>query len=149
MQSERKSSGINIGSASIIMVFAVLCLTVFAVLSFITANSEYKLAVKSANSVKDYYAADTAASEVVASISTMADATNGSFTEMSKQLTKAGFETENTTSGLVISFKEKVSDTQDLSVNVTFDGKNIIVNSWKLESSASWTPSDSAQLWGG
>ena len=40
-QNTRQSSGINIGSASIIMVFSVLCLTVFAVLTFVTANNEY------------------------------------------------------------------------------------------------------------
>ena len=51
-QNTRQSSGINIGSASIIMVFSVLCLTVFTVLTFVTANNEYKLSVKSADQVK-------------------------------------------------------------------------------------------------
>ena len=149
MQNERKSSGINIGSASIIMVFAVLCLTVFSVLSFVTANSEYKLAIKSADSVKAYYIADTKATEKVANIEKIVNGKNGSFAEISKELTDCGYEVENTTSGLVVKFKEKVSDSQDLSVKVTYDGRNFCVNSWKLESSASWTPSDSAQLWGG
>ena len=40
------SSGINVGSASLAMVFSILCLTVFSVLSLITANNDYKLAEK-------------------------------------------------------------------------------------------------------
>ena len=38
--------GAQIGSASIVMIFAVLCLTVFAALSFETAGYEQRLAEK-------------------------------------------------------------------------------------------------------
>jgi hypothetical protein len=50
--------GLNIGSASIIMLFAVLSLTVLAALSLLSANSQYALARRSADAVSDYYAAD-------------------------------------------------------------------------------------------
>ena len=58
MKAERRSVGINVGSASIVMIFAVLCLTVFSTLSFVTANHERKLAEKSALAVQHYYEAD-------------------------------------------------------------------------------------------
>ena len=45
---DKRSAGIHVGSASIIMIFAVLCLTVFSTLSYVTANQEYRLAQKSA-----------------------------------------------------------------------------------------------------
>ena len=54
MKAERRSVGINVGSASIVMIFAVLCLTVFSTLSFVTANHERKLAEKSALAVQHY-----------------------------------------------------------------------------------------------
>ena len=57
------SSGINVGSASLAMVFSILCLTVFSVLSLITANNDYKLAEKNSSSLKEYYSADYNATE--------------------------------------------------------------------------------------
>lgn len=45
-------------AASIVMIFAVLCLTVFSSLSFVTANHERKLAEKSAAVIQQYYQAD-------------------------------------------------------------------------------------------
>lgn len=60
MKAERRSVGIHVGSASIVMIFAVLCLTVFSTLSFVTANHERKLAEKSTLAVQQYYAADCA-----------------------------------------------------------------------------------------
>ena len=55
---DKRSAGIHVGSASIIMIFAVLCLTVFSTLSYVTANQEYRLAQKSALAMEQYYAAD-------------------------------------------------------------------------------------------
>ena len=57
-QNDKRSAGIHVGSASIIMIFAVLCLTVFSTLSYVTANQEQKLAEKSARAIEQYYAAD-------------------------------------------------------------------------------------------
>ena len=57
-QDQRRSTGIHVGSASIVMIFAVLCLTVFSSLSFVTANHERKLAEKSAAAIQQYYQAD-------------------------------------------------------------------------------------------
>ncbi|MBR5228687.1 MAG: hypothetical protein IKV96_02485 [Firmicutes bacterium] len=58
------SSGINIGSASIIMVFVVLCMTIFSVLSLMTAVNEFDTAEKYASSVAAYYEADCNGDEI-------------------------------------------------------------------------------------
>ncbi len=57
-QNDKRSAGIHVGSASIIMIFAVLCLTVFSTLSYVTANQEQKLAEKAARAIEQYYAAE-------------------------------------------------------------------------------------------
>lgn len=57
-QQDKRSSGVHVGGASILMIFAVLCLTVFSVLSFVTAHQEWKLAQKSAQVMQQYYEAD-------------------------------------------------------------------------------------------
>ena len=43
-QNDKRSAGIHVGSASIIMIFAVLCLTVFALLSLSTVQAEKRMA---------------------------------------------------------------------------------------------------------
>lgn len=54
---------INIGSTSLVMIFAVLCLTVFATMSYLTAVREANLAKKYAQHTTAYYAADSRAVE--------------------------------------------------------------------------------------
>jgi hypothetical protein len=61
----KKSHGINTGSISLIMIFTVLCLTVFAILTLVSANAEYKLCVKYSESIKEYYENDYNASEFI------------------------------------------------------------------------------------
>ena len=59
-----RSAGMHVGSASIVMIFAILCLTVFSTLSFVTANHERSLAEKSALAVQQYYDADWQCEEI-------------------------------------------------------------------------------------
>lgn len=49
----------NIGSASLILIFIVLCLATFGLLSMASANNDWKLADKNAAAVKTYYGADS------------------------------------------------------------------------------------------
>lgn len=52
---QRDSFHPNIGGSSILMIFLVLCLTAFAVLSLVTAAADKKLSTKNAETVKNYY----------------------------------------------------------------------------------------------
>lgn len=64
----KRSHGINAGSVSLIMIFTVLCLAVFAILTLVSANAEYELAKKYSASVSEYYETDSAAAEFISSI---------------------------------------------------------------------------------
>lgn len=55
-----------VGSSSLLMAFAVLCLTVFALLSLSTVQADKRLSLASAQSVQDYYRADSRAEELFA-----------------------------------------------------------------------------------
>lgn len=55
-----------IGGSSLLVIFAVLCLTVFALLSLSTVQAEKRRADAAAEAVTDYYAADLQAQEVFA-----------------------------------------------------------------------------------
>ena len=58
----------GIGSASIVLVFAVLCLTIFTVISFVPALTEQRLAELEVQAVQDFFAADVHAEQVLAAI---------------------------------------------------------------------------------
>ncbi len=57
-----------VGGTSLLVVFAVLCLTVFALLSLATVKSDTNLADASQRAVEEYYAADLQAQEILARI---------------------------------------------------------------------------------
>ena len=56
------------GAASLVMIFCVLCLVVFATLTYVTANRERQLAELTAQSAAEYYAADAEATRIVAAL---------------------------------------------------------------------------------
>lgn len=51
----KRSFPLSVSGASVLMVFVVLCLTLFGVLSLVTAHSEWKLAQKNTQHVFDVY----------------------------------------------------------------------------------------------
>lgn len=66
---ERSSGGrVNIGTSSLILIFIILCLTIFGLLSLSSAESDWKLAQKNAEAVKGYYEADSKAVEFTAMV---------------------------------------------------------------------------------
>jgi len=139
-QNERKSSGINIGSASIIMVFAVLCLTVFAVLTFITANNEYKLAEKSADSIRTYYEADTKA--VITEGKIRESIANG-------DEDIAGVIVTTESDGRHYEYAETVDDNQIIEVELLYADGELKTLKWELKSIATWSPDNGIKLWDG
>ena len=53
--SKKKQFGMNIGSASILLVFVILCLVSFAVLSTVSANADSKLSTRVLERTTAYY----------------------------------------------------------------------------------------------
>ena len=53
--SKKKQFGMNIGSASILLVFVILCLVSFAVLSIVSANADSKLITRVLERTTAYY----------------------------------------------------------------------------------------------
>ena len=57
-----------VGGNSLLVIFAVLCLTVFALLGLSTAQANKRLADASIQAVADYYAADCEAEKILAKL---------------------------------------------------------------------------------
>lgn len=71
---KKHSAGINIGSASILLIFVTLCLVSFATLAIVSANADSKLSKRVLERTTAYYEACNSAEEALASIdSTLAD----------------------------------------------------------------------------
>lgn len=61
---KKKSVGVGVGTSSLMMIFTVLCLTVFSVLSLLQANRSYQESLKYQESIVQYYNADSEAMKV-------------------------------------------------------------------------------------
>ena len=55
--SKKRQFGMNIGSASILLVFVILCLVSFAVLSIVSANADSRLSTQALERSNAYHAA--------------------------------------------------------------------------------------------
>lgn len=64
--SKKKQFGMNIGSASILLVFVILCLVSFAVLSIVSANADSKLSTRVLERTTAYYTACNQAEQSLA-----------------------------------------------------------------------------------
>ena len=60
--------GMNVGSASMLMIFVILCLVSFAALSIVSANADQKLSRKVVERTTGYYEACNSAQESLADI---------------------------------------------------------------------------------
>jgi hypothetical protein len=67
MKTKREFS-INIGLPSIMLIFVVLCLVSFGVLSLVSANADRKLSQKVLDRQQEYYEASNEAQEMLASV---------------------------------------------------------------------------------
>ena len=66
MRKQETFSPAAVGGSSLLVIFAVLCLTVFALLSLSSVQAERRLADAAPQSVVDYYQADLRAEEIFA-----------------------------------------------------------------------------------
>ena len=141
------SARFNIGIASIICIFAVLGLTIFAVLSVSTARAEANLAEKYADSVTDYYAADRRCSDIACRFGALwasgadAQALQALAEELGASLTPDGAET-------CVSYSVAIDDTQNLRVTLRL-GEDFCIERWQTENAAEWQPDTGLNLWDG
>lgn len=119
------------GGISLLVSFAVLCLTVFALLSLATVQANGRLMDASIQAVTDYYAADCEAMDILASLR------NGAVPD--------GVEV----AGDVYSYSCPISETQDLLVEVRLQGTDYTILRWQAVSNQEITLEDGLNVWDG
>lgn len=129
-----------IGGASLLVVFAVLCLTVFALLSLSTVRADERLSQLSAQSVEAYYQADCTAQEILAQL-------RGG--ETVSQDIKIKSKKTSDTGEVRYSYTCPISETQALEVEVSVQGEDYRVLRWQAVPTGDWTLDESLSLWTG
>jgi len=124
------SGGIGNGAASIILVFAVLCLTIFTLITLTTASAEKRLSDEAARMVLGYYEADTLAEHVYAEIMASGRPPS-SVLGVDINVTEANGQT-------LVSFVCPVNDRKELAVELAYDGTNYEITVWKLNDTVEW-----------
>lgn len=137
-----------IGGTSLLVVFAVLCLTVFALLSLTTVQADVRLADASAKAVEDYYAADCRAQTVLAYLR----AGQAVPETISEDLTITTKLTEyaDRSGDRVNAYAIPISDTRELQVEVRMeaDGGYTILR-WQAVPTGEWAGNEALDLWDG
>lgn len=135
MDAERKRERFSppaVGGISLLVVFAVLCLTVFALLSLTTVRADSRLADASAQAVSGYYAADRQAQEILARLR---------MGELPEGVDAVGD---------TYSYTCPISDTQELQVEVELrlDGSYTVLR-WQAAAVGEWTIDEGLNIWDG
>jgi len=133
----------GIGSASIVLVFVVLCLTIFSVISLLPALTERNLAEAEVRLVQDFYAADALAERILAHLLTL-DETPESIlgVEINSYWDWDLFLD-------MVSFGVPISETQILYVQIGIDFDRYHIFAWRMVGIDEWEADESIDVWDG
>ena len=139
-----KRNTVGFGGASLMLIFSVLCLAIFAVLTLSSANREKTLTDRLEDSTSAYYAADSAAVEIEAKLARA----------VSRGETPAEIDgvTINA-AGSTFAFACPIDGRRSLAVVLRADetaaGTGLRVLQWRETETANWTPEDQLDVWKG
>lgn len=150
--------GMGVGYISLIMLFAVICLTVLASLSYQAARANDKLNEKSISYTNGLYSADTAAKVILSELDAAAmlsfesDFFDDSFTAFCSSYDNLSL--RKTAEGYEVSFSEPVSDALSLSVKIVFysvpvGNDRYEIAEWKTVSVSEITEDKPLGVWDG
>ncbi len=131
----RKSLGV--GSVSLILIFCVLCLTIFTLLTLSSARSEMALTEKLAYSVENYYSADTRAQLVLYRLEQL-------ISEDTRPEEIDGLEIsyEENNGETTVNFLSPIDEQRSIAVEIQFAGGSAEVLRWQETENALWSPDD-------
>lgn len=120
-----------VGGSALLVIFAVLCLTTFAMMSLATVQADRRLTGAAADAVGAYYSADTRAEKIFA------------------QIRGGEIPAGVAVLGQTYTYSIKISGTQKLQVKIRMEGKAYAILEWKAVSTAKWRPDDTLRVWDG
>lgn len=148
------SRGAMVGGASILTVFAVLCLAVFALLTLLRAESDLRLSRKTAEATEAYYQADSQGEKRLAALlPTFQQSLGKTQGERDEAMEAAAKQQEGDydRQSEEITFRIPVSTGQFLTVVVKATDRNPYyeIVTWKEENRSEYDPQQSLPIWDG
>lgn len=131
----KKSGGVS-GAVSLVMIFCVMCLAVFSVLTLATADREAKLSEMTARNAADYYRADYDATRIVSAL-------------QSGSPLPADLDADIAWDGDTASFVLPMGDSQGLDVAVSIRGGVCKILRWQAVYTGNWEPDEFLDVWDG
>lgn len=162
MNDERKnqaeSRGIGVGYVTLIMLFAVICLTVLASLSYQAARANDKLNEKSISYTDSFYEADTRAKLTLSELDAAASEAHRScffydgfsaYCAENEQLS-----VKQVSEGFEVSYSEEINESLILSVKIVFfnipsDGARYRIEEWKTVTASADGAEETLGVWDG
>ena len=167
----RNRPALNVGISSIIVIFAILCLVIFAALSLTSASADYRLTEKLKEHTDEYYSACSAAEDLLDEIDRrLADAhaktadggedvQTAYFGRVISSLAElsglSGLEITEAYDTVTVHFSTPISAEQSLEVALTVlcpqepGDRFYRVDSWKAAATGEWQPDDTLNLFDG
>lgn len=168
----RPRTGLFIGASSILVIFVLLCLVTFAVLSLVSARADKALSDKNTAHLKAYYAAETTAYQKLAEVDTLlarhwqAGASDDTyFGACEAALQTAGYHTDRTEDALRLDYTVPIAEAQLLNVKLRVRSASertaaaaapdfakqpffYAIEAWAVEGENDWQPSDDLPVYG-
>lgn len=118
-----------IGASSLLVIFVVLCMTVFSLLGLSTVRADKRLSDIRTKAVSDYYAADCQAEEILA------------------RLRNGEYPRDVTMENGICQYSCYISPNQELQVEVRCSDWKVL--RWQAVSTVGWNADESIQVWDG
>jgi len=136
-------AGIGVGSASIVLVFAVLCLTIFSLITFVIAGNERAMIDARVELVIAYYEADALAEQIMSDIL--------SADTLPKTARDVDIHTrwDESLKAEMIYFFCDISDIKALYVSLVIHDDTFDILSWQMRATDDWEFDDSLNVWRG
>lgn len=125
-----------VGGSSLLVIFAVLCLTVFALLTLSTAAADGRLSQEAAEAVEVYYQADSQAEALWARLRAG---------ERPEEVT----ETAEDAGSTLYEYTVPISQGQELRVSLRLEEGSWTVVQWQAVSTVDWRADEDLEVWDG
>ncbi|MDO5783100.1 MAG: hypothetical protein Q4P27_11640 [Eubacteriales bacterium] len=158
---QKHSFFVTVGIPSLFLIFSVLVLSVLALLTLGSSRSSLNTAQHSLEQTENYYAACTKATETISQLRSSAaqftaeSASEAEYFSRIKELADTQGTLTWDSVRHTLSFSEKISDTQQLSVAVEIfyptekSSPALNILQWNTELTHSWTPDNSQNVFKG
>lgn len=141
----------NIGSSSLILIFIVLCLATFGLLSLGNARGDELLSVRNAAAVKEYYRADGLGEEFLQSVDQSLQAAGTGSVEMVKEQVLAEFGDfyQEDKESFLTDIPMDAGQALRVELGVDWQRRSLEVRSWKVYIQEEYEIDQSVRVWSG